>query len=151
MKINIGKGINDILFGMKENELKEKMGIPDEIDVMEQDDGVVTRSLEYYDHGLTFSFDSDDGDKLSSIAINDKGIKFGGVEVGMARDAVLTAGAQNEWGDAEIEDLSDDDPFSMEVVMFDKISLSIWLENDEVTEIEFGPLWADEENIVWPS
>jgi hypothetical protein len=151
MEIKIGKGINDILFGMKENELKEKMGIPDEIDVMAQDDGVVTRSLEYHDHGISFSFDSDDGDKLSSIAINDKGINFAGVEVGMTRDAVLTAGAQNEWGEAEMEDLSDDDPFSMEVVMFDKISLSIWLENDEVTEIEFGPLWADEERIIWPS
>ncbi|MCI5083406.1 MAG: hypothetical protein MRY78_17035 [Saprospiraceae bacterium] len=151
MEIKIGKGIGDVLFGMTEKQVVAILGQADEVDETEQDDGVVTRSLEYYDHGLTISFDSDDGDKMSSIAINDRDISFHGIEVGMSRDEVLTIGGKEDWGKAEIEDLSEDDPFSLEVVMYDQISLSIWFENDEVTEIEFGPLWKDEETILWPA
>lgn len=150
MEIKIGKGIGAVRFGMQEKKVLELLGPADELDVSEEIDGTVTRTLEYYDLGLSFSFDSDDGDKLSSIALSDKDRDFHGLRIGINKEEVLTIASNTDWGEPEYDDLSYDDAFSLEVIMYDKISLSVWLEDNEVTEIEFGPIWADEDTIIWP-
>ncbi|MGB1295735.1 MAG: hypothetical protein ACPG6V_09660, partial [Flavobacteriales bacterium] len=53
----------------------------------------------------------------------------------------------NAMGYDEIE-LEEDEEIS--VLYLDDQSMKIWLENQVVTEVQWGPLFQDEDTIAWP-
>lgn len=151
-RVKLGTGIGDIKFGMTSSDVVNILGQPDDTEKETHDDGNITQTLVYDELGLLFDFGSIDNYKLNSISINAEDISVDRlIRVGLDKQKVFEYVDELDWGDSEIEDISpDDDDVVIEVIWFDKVNVSIWLEDDEVYEIEFGPFWKDEDSFIWP-
>ncbi len=151
-RVKLGRGIGDIKFGMSSSNVVNILGQPDDTEQEKHDDGNSTQSLIYEELGLAFDFSSIDDFKLSSISLSADDISIGRlIRVGLSKQKVFEFADKLEWGDGELEDISPDNEAAViEVIWFDQINVSIWFEDNEVYEIEFGPFWKDEESFVWP-
>ena len=152
--ILIGKGFDEIRFGMTRQEVKEILGEPDEIDEYlsseEAEDN--TEAYHYDELELSVSFDELDEWRLGSIAVSDPEAVIEGLKlVGNTDDDLLGKLSALDLGEYEREDVSSPESPDHEVISFYEASINFWLENGAVTEIQFGPLWDDEnEKTIWP-
>ncbi len=152
--ILIGKGFDEIRFGMTRQEVKEILGEPDEIDEYasseEAEDN--TEAYHYDELELSVSFDELDNWQLGSIAVSNPDAVLDGLKlVGISDEDLLEKISNIELGEYEREDVSSPESPDHEVISFYDASINFWLENGAVTEIQFGPLWDDEnEEVIWP-
>jgi hypothetical protein len=152
-EIKIGVGLGDIKFGCYKEDLIQLIGEPTEKDTYNasgEEDGYLTESWHYDEQEFSVSFDEEDNWRLTTIAvsapdftINDKKI------IGLSIDAALTELESSDLGDNDLEDLSDD-IVSQKLISFIDSSLNLWFEDDELSEIQFGILWEDEDTPKWP-
>ena len=148
-KIDPGLGLGLIRFGMLAEDVEKLLGPPDEILTSDEDDEgeeINTRTYVYNEpHLLELNFDGDEEDKLISILIeNPEAELFGEELIGKteedARAAVLQAGHEVEiWEGPDLRELSIED-----------LEITLWVEQNLVYAIEWGPFWEDEETIQWP-
>ncbi|MGQ1783569.1 MULTISPECIES: outer membrane protein assembly factor BamE domain-containing protein [unclassified Saccharicrinis] len=152
--ILIGKGFDEIRFGMTRQQVKEILGEPDEIDAYssseEADDN--TEAYHYDELELSVSFDEMDDWRLGSIAVSSPDAVLEGLKlVGITDDDLLAKLSAIDLGDYDREDVSSPESPDHEVVTFYEASINFWIENGAVTEIQFGPLWDDDnEAYIWP-
>ncbi len=153
-QILVGKGFGDIRFGMTRDEVKKILGEPDEIDqfASSEDENDNTEAFHYDELELSVSFDEIDDWKLTSIAVSDPEAEFEGMKLVGVSDNELEARLSTvEMGDMEREDVSSPESPDHEVVSYPGASINFWLENGEVTEIQFGPFWDEEDEVyIWP-
>ncbi|MEZ4888248.1 MAG: hypothetical protein R3E32_26195 [Chitinophagales bacterium] len=151
-RVKLGTGIGDIKFGMVSSDIVNILGQPDDTEQETHDDGSTTQTLVYEELGLLFDFGSVDNFKLTSVSINAEDITVERlIRVGLSKQKVFDFVENLEWGEPELEDISpEDDDVVIEVIWFDKVNVSIWLEDDEVYEIEFGPFWKNDDTFIWP-
>lgn len=153
-EILIGKGFDEIRFGMTRDEVKKILGEPDEIDKYASSDEAEdnTEAYHYDEQELSVSFDEIDGWKLGSIAVSSPDAVLEGLKlVGINDEELLEKVAGLELGDNEREDVSSEESPDHEVISFYESSINFWIENGAVTEIQFGPLWDDQnEEVIWP-
>ncbi|MCW3804682.1 hypothetical protein [Plebeiibacterium marinum] len=153
-EILIGKGYEDIRFGMTRSEIKKVLGEPDEVDQYasseEADDN--TEAYHYDEIELSVSFDEVDEWKLSSIAVSDPEATLEGQKLlGVSEKELLAKVEGLELGEYEKEDISSPESPDNEVISFYDSSVNFWMENGKVSEIQFGPLWDEEnESFIWP-
>ncbi len=153
--ILIGKGYGDIRFGMTRSEVKKVLGEPTEVDQYasseESDDN--TEAFHYDEIELSVSFDEVDDWKLSSIAVSDPEAILDGMKlIGVSEEELLEKVEKLELGEYEKEDVSSPESPDNEVISFFESSVNFWFENGEVTEIQFGPFWDEEnEEYIWPN
>ncbi|WP_068472374.1 hypothetical protein [Saccharicrinis aurantiacus] len=153
-QILIGKGIGEIRFGMSREEVKKILGEPDEVDQFasseEADDN--TEAYHYDELELSVSFDEIDDWKLGSIAISNEDVEFEGMKLIGVSDNELEAKLSTiDMGEAEREDVSSPESPDHEVLSFPQASINFWIENGQLSEIQYGPLWdEDAEEPVWP-
>ncbi len=153
--ILIGKGFEDIRFGMTRSEVKKVLGEPDEVDQYssseETDDN--TEAFHYDSIELSVSFDELDNWRLSSIAVSDADACIDGIKlVGLTDEELLEKVDALNLGEYDREDVSSPDSPDNEVITFQEASVNFWFEDGIVSEIQFGPLWDDEnEELIWPS
>ena len=152
--ILIGKGFDEIRFGMTRQEVKKILGEPDEVDQYtssdEADDN--TEAFHYDELELSVSFDELDEWRLGSIAVSSPDALLEGLKlVGDTDENMLEKLSAIELGEYEREDVSSPESPDHEVISFYEASINFWFENGVVTEIQFGPLWDDEnEEVIWP-
>ncbi|MGB0929856.1 MAG: hypothetical protein ACPGVB_03720 [Chitinophagales bacterium] len=151
-RVKLGIGIGDIKFGMISSDIVNSLGQPDDTEQETHEDGSTTNTLIYEELGLLFDFGSVDDFKLNSISINADDISVERlIRVGLSKQKVFDFVDQLDWGEGVLEDISpDDDDVVIEVIWFDQVNVSIWLEDDEVYELEFGPFWKKDETFIWP-
>ncbi len=153
--ILIGKGYGDIQFGMTRSEVKKILGEPTEVDEYassdESDDN--TEAFHYDEIEVSISFDEVDDWKLSSIAVSDPEATLEGVKLIGASDKELLSKVEDlDLGEYEREDISSPESPDNEVISFPESSINFWFENGAVTEIQFGPMWdEEEEDYIWPN
>ncbi len=147
--ILIGEGLDKILFGMTREEVKKIWGQPDEIDSytsseLENDN---TEAYHYDEHEVSLSFDELDDWRLNTIAISDPEVILEGLKlIGSSDDELLAKISVLDIGEYEREDISSPEIPDHEVISFYDVNLNFWLENGVVTEIQFDPIWEDEED-----
>lgn len=150
--INIGKGLNNILFGIKRADLKALLGEPNEKELYNtsEDDDYQTEDWHYDELEISFSFDEEDGWKLTSIGSSSPDIAINGKKLmGMSLDEVIDATENMNLGDNELVDLSEDDG-NQQLLSFLESSINFWFEDNELTEIQWGVQWTDEDTPKWP-
>lgn len=151
--IKIGVGLGDIKFGFTKEELVKLIGEPTEKDTYNasgEEDGYLTESWHYDDKEFSVSFDEEDNWRLTTIAVSSSDYTLNGKSViGLSIDDALDQLNDEDLGDNELEDLSDD-VVSQKLISFIDSSLNLWFEDDELSEIQLGVLWVDEDTPKWP-
>lgn len=151
--IKIGIGLGDIKFGFSKDELKTLIGEPSEIDTYNasgEEDGYLTESWHYDEDEFSVSFDEEDNWKLTTIAVSAPTFELNSKKIiGLSINEVLQMLEDENLGENELEDLSDDN-INHKLVSFINSSLNLWFENDQLSEIQWGVLWEDEDTPSWP-
>lgn len=146
-----GIGFGSIKFGMEEHEVSSYIGDPDESEVQNYGEGDEANVLYYDELGVSMSFDKEEDYKLVEISFdNDKFVLAGSIKVGMSKDDFLEALKTINLGDYDFEDLSDEGFEDKELYTFEKDNINIWVDEDEVSSIQIGPQWVDDDTILWP-
>jgi hypothetical protein len=52
--------------------------------------------------------------------------------------------------DLEYEDCSSEESPSHELLSSDSLGMNFWFDEDQLSEIQWGPLFVDDETIDWP-
>jgi hypothetical protein len=152
--IFIGKGFDEIRFGMTREEVKKILGEPDEIDEYASSEQAEdnTVAFHYDEMELSVSFDELDDWKLGSVAVSNADAVINGIKlIALTDEELLEKVASLELGEYEREDVSSPESPDNEVISFFESSVNFWFDDGKVTEIQFGPLWDNEsEEVIWP-
>jgi hypothetical protein len=89
--------------------------------------------------------------RLFSIAVSGKYYELNGKKlIGLKKKQLLTELENLGISDIKAESWETDDETKQELIFSENNSLNFWMEDDELSEIQFGPLFEDEETINWP-
>ncbi|NRA72236.1 MAG: hypothetical protein HRU24_14550 [Gammaproteobacteria bacterium] len=132
MKILPGVGIGSVKFGMKEDEVIEILGVPDETEELEHIEGENDwyRELYYSHEGISLSFNSEDDFRLGNISITGKGHTLLGqvvlgTDINQTKKLILQISSKQPvyedctWGKAE----------SSELLNLDNLGLMFWFKS----------------------
>ncbi len=153
-EIKIGQGLGDIKFGISREKLKAMLGEPDEkesFSLAEDNSGDTTESWHYDEHEFSASFDEEFDWRLVRIAISSPECELNGEKIiGLNKEQLLKKLDKLDFCDLDFEDLSSHDSTNQELVTADEYGMTFWLDNGIVSEIQWEPLFVDEETIRWP-
>ena len=144
-----GVGFANLKFGMNEEEVISVLGKPDEVEVLDMDDGE-TVNMYYYDEiGVSMSFDSMADMRMVEIAFENSDYTLNdNLFPGMSKELFVEHAAGI--GEFEIEDLTDEGSDVNELYSFEDKNINIWIREGVVDSIQIGPFWSDDEEILWP-
>ncbi|RYZ49298.1 MAG: hypothetical protein EOP49_16600 [Sphingobacteriales bacterium] len=151
-EIRIGKGLGSLTFGNTREQVKAILGDPGEVEryslsEFEEDE---TEAWHYDDLGLSLSFDQDNDWRLSSLAISSEEYTLEGSPlIGRNKEEILAEFKERSWGTTvEDEEVAREDPGNS-LIHVDEASMSLWFEDGELTELQIGPFYKNDE-VVWP-
>ena len=152
--ILIGKGIDTVLFGITRDDLKTILGEPDEIEKHQQtsSDDSLSETWHYDELEISASFDEADEWKLGSLAVSSNEYCLGDKKlIGVTIDDIEEAISSLNLGELMYEDLSSEGEFDHELVSIEESSIYFWFEEGILTEVSWGPIFSDDETIIWPN
>jgi hypothetical protein len=152
--IKLGKGLDNLKFGMTREEVKAAIGEPNEVEnynPLEEDEGA-SEAWHYDELELSASFDEEDDFKLTSLAVSSSDYLFEGVNlIGLSQEEVMQQVELMDLGDVELETVAEDETMQQSVGSIPEASLNLWFEDGQLSEIQWGPFWdEDEEQYIWP-
>lgn len=142
MNINIGIGYGNILFGMTTEDVVNVLGQPSRI-VNARDDG-----FEYIYNSLKIKlfFGYEEDERLYSIEVfNNTATVFSTEFIGMPFEKFKIFMKSNEHSHFEYDNY---DYFF--TVFYEELNATFTVEFDEITSLEFSPLFKDDDTILWP-
>ena len=152
--ILLGKGLDNLKFGITRDEFKKIMGEPDEIETIENEEMPEDQSeaWHYDEMELSASFDKMEDWRLTSLAVSSDEFTFEGVDmIGLSEQEVMEQVEILGLGDVSIEELSDEEYNRQQIATLLDVSLNLWFDNGVLSEIQWGPYWdEEEEELVWP-
>jgi hypothetical protein len=150
-KIIPGKGIGNILLGMKIADVEKILGQPDDKEVIEYDDGENSCTLYYFDLQVDLTFESDDDDRLSFISVENEQFSLEEkIKIGQSKEEVKSLCKTLNYSQPELEDMSSDEIPNQELLSYDNENINFWFTDDKLDEIQIGPFWKDDETPIWP-
>ncbi|PKQ69426.1 hypothetical protein [Labilibaculum manganireducens] len=148
--IILGKGILGIKFGMQPAEVEKILGNADDVGEYSLSPDEVSVTLLYIDKGLSFTFESIDQNRLSYISVlNEQYSIFQFIKVGLSKKMLLAELELFQLGKPEFEDVGSEEFPTHELIFFPNENLHLWLDNNQISEIQFGPFFDDFKTIVW--
>lgn len=148
------RGLGNIKFGMTREDVKKLLGDPTEVDEMALSDDPEDQSeaWHYDELEISMSFDAEDDWRLITIAVSSDYYEWDGKPmVGLKREALLNHLKEKEIEDVEIEAGAEMEmPENMEIVSVPDLFINFWLENGEVKEIQWSPLFTEDDEVEWP-
>jgi len=152
--IKAGEGLGDIKFGMTRSQVKKLLGEPSEIEKFSYSDSDedLSESFHYDELELSVGFDEDAEWRLVTLAVSSPDYEFMNKKlIGIDRDSLLATLEELGIKNLEYEnDPSEDSPESILITSKDK-GITFWLEDNVVSEIQWGPIYINEETIIWPN
>ena len=148
-KILIGEGLGEIRFGMTRNEVKKILGEPDEIEEIpfsdEEDDAI--ESWHYDEYEFSLSFEKLMDNRLASIALSALDATLNGeIIIDTTRDEVVKIIEKMNPGSFDEETIEEDSDTTVKLLNFYESGLSLWFENDYLTEAQWGLIENDEDS-----
>lgn len=143
--INKGVGLGSLKFGIYTTDVEEELGNPSEAEKNE-DEG---ENWHFDDYDMSMSFDEDS--RLVTIAVSDESYLLEGVSlIGKDVEFVEEQVKNMNLGKSFHEEMSEGEEGGISVLGFEDSSMNLWFEDGVLTEIQFWPLFKDEDTIVWP-
>ncbi len=161
-EIKSGEGLGPIKFGMTREQLEKLIGEPDEIedysysddDDADEDDEVdegATELWHYDDLEMSVSFDEEVDWRLVNIAVSSADYTFKGQKIiGLGREEFIAKLKELGIGNLKMEDCSSEDSPNHKLIASEELGINFWLESDVLAEIQWGPIFIDEDTILWP-
>ncbi|MFT4927501.1 MAG: hypothetical protein ACI8WB_003612 [Phenylobacterium sp.] len=154
MNITPGVGVGQAKFGITETDLINLLGKPDIIELEEYIEGAGDwyRELWYSHRNITFTFNEEDGYRLSSISITGSGyLLFDRDIFGLPKQFVSHFIAKKTYEIAKNEDWTWDEENSFECLDHDGLGIMFWFKSGNLSIIECRYLYEpDEETVIWP-
>ncbi|BAX82668.1 hypothetical protein [Labilibaculum antarcticum] len=148
--IILGEGILGIKFGMLRDEVEEVLGKAADVKQYSLSPEEASLTLFYYERGLSFTFESIDQYRLSYISVLDERYSiFQFIKVGLSRKMLMAELADFQFGEPEFKDVGSEEFPTHELIFFPNENLHLWLDNNQISEIQFGPFFEDFKTIVW--
>lgn len=151
--IQIGIGTYSIRFGMTRQEVAALIGNPDRMERFSylQDEDARAEDWEYNNDALCLTFTMEENWRLSSIAVRSEKWKINGQSfIGLHQSDFERLVPEDVWGEMQVEDFSSVEYPERKLVSFKGVQLNFWFDDGVVSDIEWGPLWQDENTIAWP-
>ncbi len=149
-EIKCGFGLGNLKFGMTKAEVKLILGEPSYIDKYSHSDSAndLTESWQYDELEISISFDEEEAWKLTMISVNSGFYEFKGKSlIGKSEKDVL---AHLNIEDTYLEDVSERDGENHKVIEIDEKSINFWFIDGVLDEIQWSPLFIDDDTIKWP-
>lgn len=141
-----GQGIGEIKFGSSFQQVKKILGEPDEMEESEEPE-----KLKYYHYdelALSLSFDGYEDWRLTTIVGAHESLKLYGYDIfGLSPDELYKV-LKNK-GSKNISRQKDESQNS-ETIESEDFEMMFWFEKGELMEVQWGPLFSDEDAIAWP-
>jgi hypothetical protein len=149
--IHLGKGFDEIRLGMKESDVTQILGEPEDIDEIAYPDGEVSKTYNYEELGFDLTFESDNDYRLSYISFfNDQFHIMNKIKIGIPKKKIKELAKNKDFSEPILEDLSDEEFPDNELMSFDRENLNLWFTEEILDEIQIGPKWKDDETPIWP-
>ena len=151
-EIKIGLGLGKVTFGSSKESIKKNLGEPNEIEVLDIpiDGKEVTIENWHYDElELSASFDIEQDEILETLAVSSDEYTINGVSlIGKNINEVNQLLNTLHLGSFEKDQITDEDGNST-IYSFLDSNMNFWFEDDELTEIQWGPIYLDEEPMIF--
>lgn len=99
------KGINNLNFGCKQDDVRKILGEPDEVEHLEEDDNLSSLIWQYWNLGLTIFFDEFDHNKFASAEIeHPDALIFGKRIFDLSEKEAIELFKANGFNELDIED-----------------------------------------------
>lgn len=143
MKIIIGVGFENIVFGMLQEEVVNIWGNPDRINK----EDIVNYIVYFYNDRMTkLKFDEDENFKLISIDTYDPEITlFNQSIIGKTKDEIMKFLHDNGHSDIKYEEYDTFDTLYCEEIM-----ITFEFEFNKLRGLEFSPLFKNPDERIWP-
>ena len=151
--IKPGTGLGILKFGMSRDDVKDLLGEPNEIEKYSynEDDQEWTEAWHYDTLELSLGFDQVDDWKLTILSVTSTFYELEQTKlIGLNKEEVINFLEQMDVDDFELEDWSSDENPGHELIVSDKNGLNFWFDDGTLHEIEWGPIWLDENTFRWP-
>lgn len=142
-EIKPGFGLGNIEFGSTREEVKAKIGKPDEVETYDfSEEGDDASEVWHYDeYEMSLEFNKEFDWQLISFAVsgdqfNLKGERF----IGKSKDIARSLMEELELGEME-EETNDE----VDMISVPEFNISFWFEDGELSEIQWAPIFDDEE------
>jgi hypothetical protein len=142
MNIQLGRGVDDILFGLTEAAILTMLGKPDKIDVSDSDN----RRLMYYDLKLVLQIEPMNYDRLGWIRVHNKQATWNSINPWIMKCEVLLEMLSQFLG----EEYEQEDYGHMESFSFYQNWVELQYELGELTAFNIGVLYGDDDEPIWP-
>ncbi len=148
-EILLGIGLEDIKFGMHRKEVEAILGKPSDVELYsysETEDDLT--EVWHYDE-LEFSLSFDDADDWKMIMIadsNDNHTLNDNYILGKTFEEVVAILEELKLTNFDIDEVDDEG----KVIKIEEKSLNIWFDKNQASEIQWGPLWSDEDAPIFP-
>lgn len=141
-----GRGFGNLVFGMNETMVMEKMGIPDFQEVFEDAAFGSTKVFYYFDQGVSLYFDEEDEFRLGCLEVDSMEFFLWNQKIARISKKKLKQ-ILGEKGILDIEEESDED---QDAFIIDSLSASFYFEFDTLISVQLGVFTDDMERPVWP-
>lgn len=151
--IKSGQGLGILLFGMKKDQVKQILGEPDEIDVHSYLDreNDQTENWHFDEYELSVSFSEKEDWKLDTMAINSDYYLFNNEAlIGQSFNEIKEQLKKWDINDLEFEDWSSEESPDHKLLSSDSLEINFWFDEGKLAEIQWSPLFENEETIIWP-
>ena len=152
-EIKYGYGLGNLKFGMTKYEVKLMLGEPSYIDEYSHSDSDndLTESWQYDELELSISFDEEEDWKLTMMSVNSNFYEFEGKSlIGKFEKDILADLVSLNIEDTYLEDVSERDGENHKVIEIDDKSINFWFIDGVLDEIQWSPLFIDDDTIKWP-
>ena len=160
MKNNIkniepGISLGNLKFGMTQNEVKEIIGLPNEIEIDQylpnNEDSDFSENWYFEDLELSISFASEDDWRMDTISINSNYYSlWGSIEIGQTMNQVEVILKRLNKDNYICEDWSTIESPDHKLLELNDDYLNLWFDNRKLSEIQWGPKFINENEIDWP-
>lgn len=151
-EIKIGLGLGKITFGSNKDSVKNILGDPNETEVLDvpiDDEEFSLEQWHYDDLELSASFDQDEGEILDTLAVSSDEYTINGISlIGKKIDEINNLLNTLHLGAFEKDQISDEEENSI-IYSFIDSNMNFWFEDDELTEIQWGPIYMNDEPSIF--
>mgnify|MGYP005998920757 CR=1 FL=1 len=148
-EILLGEGLNDLKFGMTQDEVKAILNEPTEVET-DSEEGIDVVTMHYDNEELSLVFDGSLDLKLVSIASsNDALVLKERKIIGLAEGDLISSLDSMGFDDVSDEHFEADSD-SENMYTSDEFGINFFIDNGEVSEVIWYPDFNEEGDVIWP-
>lgn len=152
-EIKIGQGLGILKFGMSRDQVKEILGEAGEMESYSytNTENDMAETWHYDALEVSLGFDEEDDWRLVSVSVTSDYCELNGNKlIGMKKEELEEVFNQIDIKDLETEDWSSEESPNHWLITSDSSGINFWLDDDVLSEIQWNPIFIDDDTIAWP-